>query len=178
MSTPSQARLAVAAICDLTGTIRARVEARPDFRLTDPVSALVDVIAELRAETGVPAERLRHVQLGVSGSYDPHTTMRCYSAHWTPADRRPRSVDNRNPQPDKTLARTPKQRPRRTRPAFVAQLGEGQTQSGAGYATDRKSRCELAAASGVAYRRSRISSSAAAASTIAATSGITPPTRA
>jgi predicted NBD/HSP70 family sugar kinase len=59
-----------AALCDLTGAVRARAESAVDFLRTDPKSALVNVIAGLRAQAGVPAERIRHVQLGVAGSYD------------------------------------------------------------------------------------------------------------
>jgi predicted NBD/HSP70 family sugar kinase len=63
----------VAALCDLAGVVRARFESRIDFLETDPKSALVDVVARLRDETGVPAERIRHVQIGVAGSYDART---------------------------------------------------------------------------------------------------------
>src|SRR5689334_20060686 len=59
-----------AALCDLTGTVRARFESRVDFVQTDPGTALVDVVARLRHETGVPADRIRHVQIAVAGSYD------------------------------------------------------------------------------------------------------------
>ena len=59
-----------AALCDLTGAVRARFERRVDFLGTDPVAALVDIVAALREEAGVPADRVRHVQLGVPGSYD------------------------------------------------------------------------------------------------------------
>jgi predicted NBD/HSP70 family sugar kinase len=62
-----------AALCDLTGAVRGRLESRIDFLHTDPAAALVDVVAQLRDEAGVPAERIRHVQLGVAGSYDPRT---------------------------------------------------------------------------------------------------------
>jgi len=60
-----------AALCDLTGTIRGRIESRIDFLRTDPKTAMVDVVARLRDDAGVPADRVRHVQLGVAGSYDP-----------------------------------------------------------------------------------------------------------
>jgi predicted NBD/HSP70 family sugar kinase len=60
----------VAALCDLTGAVRARIESPIDFLHTDPMTALVTVMAELRAEAGVPAGRVHHVQLGVAGSYD------------------------------------------------------------------------------------------------------------
>ena len=70
---PSGAPSVAAALCDLTGTVRAQLESRIDFLTTDPQTALVDVVARLRAEAGVPADRIRHVQLGVAGSYDPRT---------------------------------------------------------------------------------------------------------
>ncbi|GAA3344252.1 ROK family transcriptional regulator [Amorphoplanes nipponensis] len=60
----------VAALCDLTGAVRARTESRVDFLLTDPGAALLDVVAGLGEQAGVPADRVRHVQLGVAGSYD------------------------------------------------------------------------------------------------------------
>ena len=67
--TPSVA----AALCDLTGTVRARFESRIDFLACQPAATLVDVVARLRDEAGVPADRIRHVQLGVPGSYDART---------------------------------------------------------------------------------------------------------
>jgi len=63
----------VAALCDLTGAVRARVETRVDFLRTDPRSAVVDAVAQLSASAGVPAELIRHVQIGVAGAYDPRT---------------------------------------------------------------------------------------------------------
>jgi predicted NBD/HSP70 family sugar kinase len=67
--TPSVA----AALCDLTGTVRARFESRIDFLAADPARELVAAVAKLREEAGVPADKIRHVQLGVPGSYDPRT---------------------------------------------------------------------------------------------------------
>ena len=69
----SKAPSVVAALCDLTGAVRARVESRVDFLRTDPMPAILDVVAQLRDEAGVPAESIRHVQLGVAGSYDERT---------------------------------------------------------------------------------------------------------
>jgi predicted NBD/HSP70 family sugar kinase len=69
----SKAPSVVAALCDLTGTVRARIESRVDFLRTEPMPAIVDVVAALSASAGVPAEAIRHVQLGVAGSYDPRT---------------------------------------------------------------------------------------------------------
>jgi len=62
-----------AAICDLTGNVRARVESRVDFLQTDPMTAITNVVADLRARTNAPDGRIRHVQLGVAGSYDSRT---------------------------------------------------------------------------------------------------------
>ncbi len=59
-----------AAVCDLTGAIRGRVESAVDFLDTDPLSAVADLVDELRTSAGVPAEKVRYVQLGVAGSYD------------------------------------------------------------------------------------------------------------
>jgi len=70
---PSGAPSVVGALCDLTGAVRARVESRVDFLQTDPKTALVDVVAQLGEEAGVPAEGIRHVQIGVAGSYDTRT---------------------------------------------------------------------------------------------------------
>ncbi|WP_249999680.1 ROK family transcriptional regulator [Actinoplanes sp. M2I2] len=63
----------VAALCDLTGEVRGRIESRIDFLTSDPLTALVEVVGRLRDEADVPADRIRHVQFGVAGSYDPHT---------------------------------------------------------------------------------------------------------
>ena len=62
-----------AALCDLTGEIRGRFQSRVDFLQTDPRTAIVDTVARLCDEAGVPAEGIRHVQLGVPGAYDPQT---------------------------------------------------------------------------------------------------------
>jgi predicted NBD/HSP70 family sugar kinase len=67
--TPSLA----AAVCDLTGNIRARFEAAVDFTHTDPMSAMVDATARLHAEAGIRPDRVHHVQIGVAGSYNART---------------------------------------------------------------------------------------------------------
>jgi predicted NBD/HSP70 family sugar kinase len=69
----SKAPSVVAALCDLTGVVRARFESSIDFLVTEPKDALVDVVAKLREQSSVPAERIRHVQIGVAGSYDSRT---------------------------------------------------------------------------------------------------------
>lgn len=79
---PSGAPSVTAALCDLTGEVRARVESRVDFLHTDPKTAMVEVVATLRDESDVPADRIRHVQIGVAGSYDPRTqTIRHVEVH-------------------------------------------------------------------------------------------------
>src|SRR3954466_12248321 len=78
----SAAPSVVAALCDLTGVVRARFESSIDFLVTDPRTALVDVVAKLREQTGVPADRIQHVQIGVAGSYDSRTaTIRHVEVH-------------------------------------------------------------------------------------------------
>ena len=62
-----------AALCDLTGSVRARFESRVDFLATQPVDGLVEVVDRLHREAGVAADGIRHVQIGVPGSYDPRT---------------------------------------------------------------------------------------------------------
>jgi len=69
----SKAPSVVAALCDLTGVVRARFESGIDFLVTDPKDALVEIVAKLRDEADIPAERIRHVQIGVAGSYDART---------------------------------------------------------------------------------------------------------
>ncbi|WP_412737788.1 ROK family protein [Krasilnikovia sp. MM14-A1259] len=67
---PSDAPSVAAALCDLTGVIRSRTELRVDFLRTDPKSAVLDAVSTLGRDSGVPPEHIRHVQLGVAGSYD------------------------------------------------------------------------------------------------------------
>jgi predicted NBD/HSP70 family sugar kinase len=59
-----------AAISDLTGNVRARMESSVDFVHTDPVDAMADAVGHLLDEAGVAASKIRHVQIGVAGSYD------------------------------------------------------------------------------------------------------------
>jgi len=62
-----------AAACDLSGEIRGRAEMAVDFLRTDPVTAVTEIVERLRAEAGMPASRLVHVQLAVAASYDAQT---------------------------------------------------------------------------------------------------------
>jgi predicted NBD/HSP70 family sugar kinase/DNA-binding transcriptional ArsR family regulator len=59
-----------AAVCDLTGTVRGRVESDVDFVSTDPVAAVCNTFKDVCERSGVPAGRVGHVQIGVAGSYN------------------------------------------------------------------------------------------------------------
>ena len=63
----------VAAACDLTGTVRGRIESPVDFTTTDPLTAVSDAFHDLCRRTRMPASRVGHIQLGVAGSYDATT---------------------------------------------------------------------------------------------------------
>jgi predicted NBD/HSP70 family sugar kinase len=69
----SNAPSLAAAVCDLTGEVRARLEERVDFLQKDPVDAIADLVSRLRAMTQAPADRIHQVQLAVAGSYDPRS---------------------------------------------------------------------------------------------------------
>jgi len=60
-----------AALCDLSGTVRARMERPVDLARTDPVDALAEVHAALLEEAAV--DRVDRLQLGVAGAYDART---------------------------------------------------------------------------------------------------------
>jgi len=59
-----------AAVCDLNGAIRGRVDKAVDFSRTDPIEAIAEAVADLCASSGIDAARIEHIQLGVAGSYD------------------------------------------------------------------------------------------------------------
>jgi predicted NBD/HSP70 family sugar kinase/DNA-binding transcriptional ArsR family regulator len=59
------------AITDLTGKTRARTERAVDFDATTIGTAIERAVTETCTEADVPAQRVRRVQLGVPGSYDP-----------------------------------------------------------------------------------------------------------
>ncbi|HKT00375.1 MAG TPA: ROK family transcriptional regulator [Rugosimonospora sp.] len=61
----------VAAVCDVSGEILARVERPVDFRRTDPVDAVARTVEELRGK--VSATGMGYVQIGVAGAYNPRT---------------------------------------------------------------------------------------------------------
>jgi predicted NBD/HSP70 family sugar kinase len=59
------------AMCDISGTVRARLESPVDFGKTDPVEAVAGMVERLRAE--FDPSGIGHVQVGVAGAYDPKT---------------------------------------------------------------------------------------------------------
>jgi predicted NBD/HSP70 family sugar kinase len=63
----------VAAVCDASGAIRARVETSVDFTQIDPVDAVAGVVDNVRAQTGIVGDPVGYVQIGVAGAYDPRT---------------------------------------------------------------------------------------------------------
>jgi predicted NBD/HSP70 family sugar kinase len=60
------------AICDLAGEIRAQSDVVTNLA-TAPAEALAAGLRDLCAGAGLPLDQVRHVQLGVPGSYDPTT---------------------------------------------------------------------------------------------------------
>jgi predicted NBD/HSP70 family sugar kinase len=64
-SSPSLA----AAICDVSGTVRGRLDAPIDFERDDPVAAVGAMVDQLRSE--VEPSGIGYVQIGVAGAYDP-----------------------------------------------------------------------------------------------------------
>lgn len=63
----------VAAVCDASGGIRARVETPVDFDQVDPVEAIATVVDDLRSRAGIVGDPVGYVQIGVAGSYDART---------------------------------------------------------------------------------------------------------
>jgi predicted NBD/HSP70 family sugar kinase len=60
-----------AAMCDVSGKVRARLDSPVDFEKTDPVDAVAGMVDRLRAEVDVSG--IGYVQVGVAGAYDPKT---------------------------------------------------------------------------------------------------------
>src|SRR5258705_8046185 len=59
-----------AAVTDLAGAVRGRLESAVDFTHTDPVSAVVDTVEDVCKEAGVARDPVAQVQIAVAGSYD------------------------------------------------------------------------------------------------------------
>jgi len=64
-----------AAVTDLAGALRGRLELAVDFTRTDPVSAVVDTVEDVCKEAGVARDPVAQVQIAVAGSYDARTDV-------------------------------------------------------------------------------------------------------
>jgi len=64
-----------AAVCDLAGNLRGRIESPVDFSSADPIAAVNDVVADACAAADIDRERIAHVQIAIAGSYDPRTDV-------------------------------------------------------------------------------------------------------
>jgi predicted NBD/HSP70 family sugar kinase len=62
-----------AAIVDITGTLHARTEESINLATTDAVEAITGTVQRVIAASGIDPSTVRHVQLGVPGSYDAGT---------------------------------------------------------------------------------------------------------
>ncbi|MGE5827165.1 MAG: ROK family protein [Micromonosporaceae bacterium] len=62
-----------AAVCDLAGALRSRVESDVDFASTQPADAVVEILHDAGRRAGITADRIRQVQIAVAGSYDPRS---------------------------------------------------------------------------------------------------------
>lgn len=62
----------VAAVCDVSGEVRARVADPVDFGRGNAVETLAGTVDRLRSAVGC-ASGIGYVQIGVAGAYDPHT---------------------------------------------------------------------------------------------------------
>ncbi|WP_433617922.1 ROK family transcriptional regulator [Dactylosporangium sp. CA-139114] len=59
-----------AAVTDLAGVVRGRLESAVDFAATDTVAVVADIVDEVCKEAGVARDPVAHVQIAVAGSYD------------------------------------------------------------------------------------------------------------
>src|SRR5262245_53882557 len=55
-----------AAVCDLAGTLRSRVEAEVDFATTQPADAVVAILADAGRRAGISMDRIGQVQIAVA----------------------------------------------------------------------------------------------------------------
>jgi predicted NBD/HSP70 family sugar kinase len=61
------------ALCDLGGAMRDRAESRIDFATVPAAEALATAVRAACRRAGADPDRVRHVQVGVAGSYDART---------------------------------------------------------------------------------------------------------
>ncbi|MET7421421.1 ROK family transcriptional regulator [Dactylosporangium sp. NPDC005555] len=64
-----------AAVTDLAGIVRGRLDLAVDFTRTDPVSAVVDAVQDVCKEARIAPDPVAQVQIAVAGSFDPRTDV-------------------------------------------------------------------------------------------------------
>ncbi|MFB9410541.1 ROK family transcriptional regulator [Dactylosporangium matsuzakiense] len=64
-----------AAVTDLAGAVRGRLESSIDFASTDTVAAVADTVDEVCKEAGISRDPVAHVQIAVAGSYDQRSDV-------------------------------------------------------------------------------------------------------
>jgi predicted NBD/HSP70 family sugar kinase len=74
-SPASELPTVTAAVTDLAGTVRGRLELAVDFTRTDPVSAVVDAVQDVCKEARIAPDPVAQVQIAVAGSYDARTDV-------------------------------------------------------------------------------------------------------
>ncbi|MEV6520650.1 ROK family transcriptional regulator [Longispora sp. NPDC051575] len=70
-----KASTVAAAVCDLTGAPRGRIEIAVDFAATDPVAAVTGAVEEVCRRAGLRVDQLDHVQIAIPGSHDERTDV-------------------------------------------------------------------------------------------------------
>lgn len=58
------------AVCDLEGTVLARTDTSADLRQADPLDTISEVVTGVCRQAELGADQVRHLQIGVPGSYD------------------------------------------------------------------------------------------------------------
>ena len=64
-----------AAVTDLAGAVRGRLDLAVDFTRADPVSAVVDAVQDVCKEARIAPDPVAQVQIAVAGSFDPRTDV-------------------------------------------------------------------------------------------------------
>jgi len=63
------------AVCDLGGNLRDRAERHVDLSRVAPGKAVAAAVTQACRRAGAEPDRVRHIQVGVAGSYDPRTDV-------------------------------------------------------------------------------------------------------
>ncbi|MEV0562687.1 ROK family transcriptional regulator [Dactylosporangium sp. NPDC050588] len=74
-SSDSSLPAVTAAVTDLAGAVRGRLDLAVDFTRTDPVSAVVDAVQDVCKEARIAPDPVAQVQIAVAGSFDPRTDV-------------------------------------------------------------------------------------------------------